>query len=158
MTKWQVIYYFFGKNTRCSSIFTIFTILMIFLFFLQGIANKRNDYNDAFERLATQEAQREFIFHIFFQKIVLLFSFFIFLKHNYVFWHFFEKDCPLIYLHLIFEKSSLKNQVWNWKKFKFLIFQTWLISSVDQIYELFIFIQVKKFLKEVQIPGFVFLL
>ena len=53
--------------------------------FLQGIANKRNDYNDAFERLAAQEAQREFIFHLFFQKMVLLLSFFIFPKNNYVF-------------------------------------------------------------------------
>lgn len=26
---------------------------------MAGIANKRNDYNDAFERLAAQEAQRE---------------------------------------------------------------------------------------------------
>ena len=32
------------------------------ILFLQGITNKRNDYNDAFERLAAQEAQREFFF------------------------------------------------------------------------------------------------
>ena len=76
---------------------------MIFLF-LQGITNKRNDYrrwspeptqpmkasagwsisDKLTEQMAAGEAQREFIFYLFFQKMVL-FSFFIFLKNNYVF-------------------------------------------------------------------------
>ena len=59
--------------------------------FSQGITNKRNDYNDAFERLAAQEAQREFFFYFYSQKRIFLLSFFIFLKYNYAFDTFLKK-------------------------------------------------------------------
>ena len=46
------------------------------------------------EQMAAEEAQCEFIFYLFFQKVVL-FSFLIFLKNNYVFDTFLKKAVPL---------------------------------------------------------------